>query len=138
MKRAVLGVVAGLAAWWLCLIVAGLVMRATWPAYVAVADAMTFTLPMMLARLAIGAVATLAAGWVTTAIAPRSTLVRLMPGLILLVLFIPQHISLWNSFPVWYHLTFLLSLVPLTYLGGTIFLSGRPDVDFGGARSTSR
>jgi hypothetical protein len=45
-------------------------------------------------------------------------LVRLMPGLILLVAFIPQHIALWNSFPVWYHLTFLLSLVPLTYLGG--------------------
>ena len=41
-----------------------------------------------------------------------------MPGLILLAVFIPQHIALWNNFPVWYHLTFLLSLVPLTYLGG--------------------
>jgi hypothetical protein len=47
-------------------------------------------------------------------------LVRLMPGLILLVMFIPQHIMLWNKFPVWYHLTFLLSLVPLAYLGGAI------------------
>ena len=54
--------------------------------------------------------------------APRSLiqalLVRVIPGLLLLVAFIPQHISLWNTFPVWYHLTFLLSLVPLTYLGG--------------------
>jgi hypothetical protein len=125
MKRAVLGVIAGLTAWWLCLIVAGLIMRATWPAYVAVAEAMTFTLPMMLARLAIAAVATLAAGWVTTAIAPRSMLVRLMPGLILLILFIPQHITLWNRFPVWYHLTFLLSLIPLTYLGGMLRQSNR-------------
>jgi hypothetical protein len=137
MTKAVLAVVAGLTAWWLCLIVAGLILRATWPAYVAVADAMTFTLPMMLARLSIGALATLAAGWVTSAIAPRSMLVRLMPGLILLALFIPQHISLWNRFPVWYHLTFLLSLVPLTYLGGRIWPSDRRDVDFGGARSTS-
>jgi uncharacterized protein (DUF983 family) len=32
--------------------------------------------------------------------------------------FIPQHIALWHTFPIWYHLTFLLSLVPLTYLGG--------------------
>ena len=40
--------------------------------------------------------------------------------MILLVAFIPQHIMLWKTFPVWYHLTFLLSLVPLTYAGGTI------------------
>jgi hypothetical protein len=136
MRKAVLAVVAGLAAWWLCLVVAGLIMRATWPAYASVADAMTFTLPMMLARLSIGAGATLAAGWITAAIAPQSLLIRLMPGLILLAMFIPQHIVLWSKFPVWYHLTFLLSVVPLTYLGGTICLSGR-DVDFGRARSTS-
>jgi hypothetical protein len=125
MKKAVLGVIAGLAAWMACIVVAGLIMRATWPAYVVVAEAMTFTLPMMLARLAIGAVATITAGWVTAAIAPRSMLVRLMPGLILLVLFIPQHIILWNRFPVWYHLFFLLSLLPLTYLGAAIRHSTR-------------
>jgi len=101
-----------------------LILRTTWPAYASVADAMTFTLPMMLARLTIGALATLAAGWVTTAISPRSMLVRLLPGVLLLVGFIPQHIALWNTFPVWYHLTFLLSLVPLTYLGGML-ISGR-------------
>jgi hypothetical protein len=118
LAKAVIGVVAGLAVWITVVAVAGLIMRSSWPAYVRVADAMTFTLPMMLARLSIGALATLAAGWVTAAIAPRPMLVRLMPGLILLAAFIPQHIALWNNFPVWYHLTFLLSLVPLTYLGG--------------------
>jgi hypothetical protein len=116
--KAVLAVVSGLVAWIAVAAVAGLIMRSSWPAYARVADAMTFTLPMMIARLSIGALATLAAGWVTAAIAPRPMLVRLMPGLILLVAFIPQHIALWNTFPVWYHLTFLLSLVPLTYLGG--------------------
>jgi hypothetical protein len=118
LAKAVISVVAGLAVWIAVVAVAGVIMRSSWPAYARVADAMTFTLPMMLARLSIGALATLAAGWVTAAIAPRPMLVRLMPGLILLVAFIPQHIALWNSFPVWYHLTFLLSLVPLTYLGG--------------------
>jgi hypothetical protein len=118
LAKAVIGVVAGLAVWIAVVAVAGVIMRSSWPAYARVADAMTFTLPMMLARLSIGALATLAAGWVTTAIVPKPMLVRLMPGLILLVVFIPQHIALWNNFPVWYHLTFLLSLVPLTYLGG--------------------
>jgi len=114
----VIGVVAGLAAWIAVVAVAGLIMRSSWPAYARVADAMTFTLPMMLARLSIGAVATLAAGWVTAALAPRPLLVRVIPGIILLAVFIPQHIALWHTFPIWYHLTFLLSLVPLTYLGG--------------------
>ena len=115
----VIGVVAGLAAWIAVVAVAGLIMRSSWPAYARVADAMTFTLPMMLARLSIGAVTTLAAGWVTAALAPRPLLVRVIPGIILLAVFIPQHIALWHTFPIWYHLTFLLSLVPLTYLGGT-------------------
>jgi len=43
-----------------------------------------------------------------------------MPGLLLLVAFIPEHIRLWDKFPVWYHLMFLVSLVPLTYIGGTL------------------
>jgi len=98
--------------------VAGIIMRGAWPEYARVADAMTFTLPMMIARLTIGALATIAAGLVTTAIAKPSTLARVAPGILLLVAFIPQHIMLWEKFPIWYHLTFLLSLVPLTYLGG--------------------
>jgi hypothetical protein len=97
---------------------AGMLMRTMWPAYARVADAMTFTLPMLVARLTIGALATLAAGWAASAVAPQSLLVRLTTGVILLAMFIPQHISLWHTFPVWYHLSFLLSLAPLTYLGG--------------------
>ena len=119
MRKAAIALVSGLAVWIALVTVAGVIMRSSWPAYASVADAMTFTLPMMFARLGIGAIATLVAGWVATAVAPRSMVARLLPGLILLVGFIPQHISLWNVFPVWYHLTFLLSLVPLTYLGGT-------------------
>ena len=118
MARGILGVVAGLLTFVAVVAVAGIIMRGAWPEYARVADAMTFTLPMMIARLAIGALATVAAGLVTAALAKRSTLVRLVPGLLLLVAFIPQHIMLWEKFPVWYHLTFLLSLVPLTYLGG--------------------
>lgn len=118
MAKGILGVVSGLLAFVAVATVAGIIMRGAWSDYARVADAMTFTLPMMIARLTIGAVATIAAGWVTAVITRRSTLMRLAPGLLLLAAFIPQHIMLWEKFPVWYHLTFLLSLVPLTYLGG--------------------
>jgi hypothetical protein len=126
MARRILGVVAGLAVWITVVTVAGSIMRRSWPAYASVADAMTFTLPMQVARLSIGVLATLASGLVTAVIARQSMFARLIPGVLLLIAFIPVHVMLWDKFPVWYHLTFLLSLVPLTYLGGTIV--GRPTV----------
>jgi hypothetical protein len=120
MARGTLGVIAGLAVWVIIVAAAGVIMRSAWPAYASVADAMTFTLPMMGARLAIGACATLAMGYSTTVVARGSTPATLLSGVVLLLAFIPEHITIWNKFPVWYHLTFLLSLVPLSYIGGTI------------------
>jgi len=116
MTRKILGVAAGLAAWFVVTILAGFILRATWPAYVQVADTMTFTLPMQITRLGIGALATITAGFVTARIT-QSPVAGLIPGILLLALFIPQHVMLWDRFPLWYHLTFLVSLVPLTYVG---------------------
>jgi hypothetical protein len=116
MARNIIGVITGLVVWLAVATVAGLIMRATWPAYASVAEAMTFTLPMMLARLSIGALATLVMGFVTACIT-RSAVPRLIPGILLLIAFIPQHIMLWDKFPIWYHSWFLLTLVPLTYVG---------------------
>jgi hypothetical protein len=118
MARKVLGVVVGLAVWVSVVTLAGLVMRETWPAYASVAEAMTFTLPMMIARLTVGALATLAMGFATSVVSRRSLIATLTAAALLLLVFIPEHIRLWDKFPVWYHLTFLLSLVPLAYLGG--------------------
>jgi len=120
MARDILGVIAGLAVWIAIAGVAGVTMRSAWPDYASVADAMTFTLPMMFARLAIGACATLGAGWVAAVIARRSLLAGVTVGLLLILVFVPQHLLLWNKFPVWYHLTFLVSLLPLACLGGQI------------------
>ena len=78
---------------------------------------MTFTLGMKVARLIIGALAALAAGAVTGMLAQSRTGVPWVLGIILLVAFIPVHIHLWTKFPIWYHLTFLLTLVPLAALG---------------------
>jgi hypothetical protein len=116
--RATLSVIAGLVVWVIVVTAAGFVMRGAWPAYASVADAMTFTLPMMIARLAIGAVATLAMGLTVATVARQSIVPPLVSGVLLLAAFIPEHITLWEKFPVWYHLTFLLSLIPLTFAGG--------------------
>jgi hypothetical protein len=119
MVRKAIAVVIGLAVWLTVSMTIGLVMRASWGEYASVAEAMTFTLPMMFARLSIGAFATILMGFVTACIT-QSRSARLIPGFILLIVFIPEHVMLWDKFPIWYHLTFLLSLVPLTYVGNSI------------------
>jgi len=119
MARNILGIVAGLLVWMVVTTIAGLILRATWPEYVRVADAMLFTLPMQITRLAIGAIATVVTGVVAAKLA-RAAVAQLLPGLLLLLFFIPVHVSIWHKFPVWYHLTFLLSLVPLTYAGNRL------------------
>jgi hypothetical protein len=119
MTRNIIGIAAALVTWVVASLLAGLVMRNAWPAYAAVADAMTFTLSMMIARLSIGAVATILMGFVVACITP-SARARLLPGIIALLVFIPQHAMLWEKFPLWYHAAFLLSLVPLTYVGNAI------------------
>jgi hypothetical protein len=92
--------------------------------YVAASGDLSFTLPMKLTRLSIGALTTIAAGAVT-ALVGRSRWTAVVTGGLLLLIFIPEHISLWDKFPIWYHLTFLTSLVPLAAGGGAI--SARPD-----------
>jgi hypothetical protein len=124
MWKPVLAVVAGILVWMAVVTVSGVILRLSWPAYADVAAAMAFTLAMLIARLSISALATLVMGAVTARIVPRSTIARLVPGVLLLAVFIPVHVGLWNKFPAWYHLTFLLSLVPLGYAGGMIS-SGR-------------
>ena len=120
MKRAVAGVLAGLVVWFTVATAVNLLLRISWPDYAAAEKPMTFTLAMMLARLALGALSSLCAGYVAAWLAkgPRMP-INALAGLLLL-LFIPVHYGLWNNFPVWYHLTFLASLPVLVLLGARL------------------
>jgi hypothetical protein len=79
---------------------------------------------MKLVRLALGALASVCSGFVAAWIANGRRTAAIALGILLLVLFIPNHYLLWEKFPVWYHLTFLVSLFPLTLLGAMLKLPG--------------
>ncbi len=94
-------------------------MCVLWPAYAVATPLLNFTLPMKIARLSLGAACTLTAA----ATARRLSGARWLPlvlGCALLVLFLPEHYKIWDRLPVWYHLTFLCSLIPLTLLGARL------------------
>jgi hypothetical protein len=117
MTRKILAVVLGLVAWFAVATVCDRLLRLVWPSYDDAVRVFSFTFGMMLARQAIGVVSTLAAGRVGGAIARGHRVTVWVLAALLLAVFIPNHIAIWPHFPVWYHLVFLSSLVPLTLAG---------------------
>lgn len=124
MWRTVAGVAAGFVAWVVVVTILNWGLRLWLPGYAQVEHAMIFTLTMQAARLTIAAVTSIAAGVVVRAIAPASRWAPWILGLLLLALFVPDHIQLWTRFPVWYHLTFLVTLAPLVALGAMLVRRG--------------
>jgi hypothetical protein len=122
MLRRIGGAVVGVGAWIVVVTLLNLVLRHSWHDYATVERAMTFSLPMMIARLSMSGVSSLVGGAVARWI-DKTGWAPLVSGVILLVLFLPAHYSLWDRFPAWYHLTFLASLPLLGWLGGRL---GRP------------
>jgi Zn-dependent protease len=110
MLRIVLGAIAGVATWFVAVTLLNLGLRYGWPDYHAVEKAMTFTVPMMAARLTESTVALVMAALVTARLSRGSIAASWLLGLILLAIFAPFHYAIWDKFPVWYHLTFLTSL----------------------------
>jgi hypothetical protein len=113
-------VIAALVTWIFVATVLNLALRASWPHYHKAETGFNFTFAMKLARLVLGATSSLGAGFVAAWIGKGRMREATLSGIILLALFIPNHYLLWDKFPVWYHLTFLVSLLPLTLLGAAL------------------
>ena len=113
------GVIAGLVIWIAGVTVLNIGLRHGLAGYAAVEKTMAFTLPMLIARLAISAAGSVASGYgaVLVGRSPRSATAA---GFILLLLFLPVHYLLFDRFPLWYHLTFLVSLPVLSIAGGAV------------------
>lgn len=118
--KIVLGVIFGLVVWFVVATVGNFAIRGLVSGYAEAEPAMRFTLPMLLARLGLGAVSSLAAGFACGALlrsVPNA--VKFFAGL-LVIFFVPAHYSLWTQFPLWYHVIFLVSLAPLVLLGARL------------------
>ncbi|HUO92287.1 MAG TPA: hypothetical protein VMU22_05160 [Rhizomicrobium sp.] len=124
MWRTVGGICAGLVAWAVVVTILNFGLRLWLPGYVQVEHALLFTLPMKIARLVMAAITSVVAGVVVRAVAPQSRWAPWITGLVTVALFLPSHVYLWNRFPIWYHLGFLLPLAPLVVLGAQLLPRG--------------
>ena len=120
MWRTVGSIVAGLVAWAVIVTLLNFGLRAAIPGYHAAEATLQFTAAMKAGRLIEAALASLATGAIVRFVAPHSRWVPWIVGLILLAMFLPVHLQLWTKLPVWYHLTFLVTLAPLVALGASL------------------
>jgi hypothetical protein len=128
--RGLAAVIAGFVTWWAVATLIGVPLRIFWPGYAEADAAMDFTLHMLLARLAIGAVATIASGLIAGTIGHNiRSVIGWWLGGILLAFFVPVHIALYAAFPLWYHLTFLVYLVPLAVVSTSGRFGMQPAMD---------
>jgi hypothetical protein len=120
MKRFVLACLGGLAVWVIVVTAINYVLRLTLPGYHAAERTLDFTLEMKWARLLMAIATSLVAGAVTRKISPTGPLAPWIVGGVVLAMFLPVHISIWSRFPIWYHLAFLLTIVPSVLVGALI------------------
>ena len=118
--RILLAIAGGFVAWFIAATLGNFVIRWSVPGYTEVEKAMNFTLGMMLARLALGAVASLVSGAACLIIAKGARVAVYWFAVVLLAFFVTVHVGLWTKFPVWYHIVFLGSLVPLVVFGARL------------------
>jgi hypothetical protein len=120
MKRSILACLAGLLTWIVVVTVINRALRMSLPNYTAAEQTLQFTLGMKWARLFMAIVTSLAAGAVTHWISRSSRWAPLIVGSVVLAMFVPVHIANWSRLPAWYHLTFLLTIIPAVLAGALL------------------
>jgi hypothetical protein len=122
MIRAIVAVIVGLLAWAVSATGLDILLRHVLTGYAASEPQMQFTLTMMFARLALpGGIPSIVAGFAGAWISRKNGRVTAALAVLLLLVFLPAHYKLWTKFPLWYHVTFLGSLIVLTWLGAKLY-----------------
>jgi hypothetical protein len=118
--RRISGLVLGSATSWVVLNGGFALLRASWPDYALADPEKAYTLTMLFVRLFIFSSMIAATSGVATLIAGDKRFAWIAGGLIL-ALSIPAHFYpgyVWDDYPAWYHIVYLLSILPIAVIAG--------------------
>jgi uncharacterized membrane protein (DUF485 family) len=132
MLRIILGVIAGFIVWSLAWVGMDTLLAAISPGWFgknfaefqnAVNQNAPFTPPVSVSFYLIfqSVLCSLVSGFTAAEIAKENRKSTLALGILLLITGIFVEVYHWNYFPVWYHVLFLLLLIPATILGGKLW-----------------
>jgi hypothetical protein len=120
MGRIIAGAVVGFIVWSILWVGSSAILTVVWADYAAGVETMNFSNGMLVLALIRSFICSIIAGFVAVLVSKELSKTTLGLGILLLVFGLFVQISAWNLFPVWYHLIFLLLLIPLTILGGKL------------------
>ncbi len=120
MLRIFLGVTVGFVVWSILWVGVDTILRAVWTSYDESVKAMTFSSSMLIVPLVLSAVVSIISGFAAALISRENSKSSLILGILLLIVGIFVQMSVWDKIPLWYHLTFLILLIPMTILGGKL------------------
>ncbi len=131
MIRIILGVIVGFVAWsilWVGSDAIFAMMSPDW--YRAQNDALMLAMAnekefhpdssLLLIRLAVSVIVSIVSGFLAVVVSKEQGKTTLILGLLLLLVGIGFEAAVWNYIPIWYHLVFLVLLIPMTILGGKL------------------
>ena len=75
---------------------------------------------ILILSLARSVVFSIFAGYITALIAKENKISTIILGVLLLIVGLLVQIEVWNYEPIWYHLPFLILLIPMTIFGGKL------------------
>jgi hypothetical protein len=119
MIRSILAVIAGSAVWTVLWLGSNTVLSALLPTQLKVSR--VESVPALLLLLVLSVIFSIIAGYVTAQIARRKAMAHTWAlGVLQLSMGIAAQLSYFDVLPVWYHITFLLLLIPGNLLGGLL------------------
>jgi len=117
--RTSVAVVVGVVVWALLAFSLSSILQAVWADYAAAVPSKDYTLPMLISRLSLAAIATAVAGAAAMLVArDRGLAAWLCGGALLAISLRPHLVTVWDDYPVWYHFVYLGYLVPVAGLAG--------------------
>ena len=130
MIRIILGVIAGFIAWSIIWLGSEQVLSVAWPeygrhtlaaetAFINGASLETST-AIVVVNLIRSFLTSIIAGFLAAVVAGESRRPTLVLGVILLLVGIAVEYAFWNLAPAWYHIVFLVAIIPMTMLGGRL------------------
>ncbi len=126
MLRTGLSIVVGFAVWSVLWLVGNQVALVLFPSRFA-EDGSTRDATVLMLVLGLSVVISLVAGYLTGLVARgREVAAAATLGVVLLAVGIAVQLQYWEAMPIWYHLSFLLLLVPAAWLGGRMRASQLP------------
>lgn len=120
MLQMILGIFVGFVVWSILWVGSDALLKAVWTDYAESVNAGNFSFGILMLSLVRSIICSVLAGYITASIATDSSKAVPILGVLLLIVGILVQAGVWKSIPIWYHLIFLILLIPMTILGGMI------------------